>query len=67
MVFVNLVWVIVEVPLIFYVKLYVGESNEIAHLLDSQIATNTSPNIKKKFAPEKPNFHSFLKRYITLL
>ena len=46
---------------------YVGDSNEIAHLLDSRIATNTLPSIKKKFCPRKTNFHSFLYRYISLL
>ena len=45
---------------------YVGESNEIAHILDSQIAPNTSPSIKN-LCPRKIKFLSFLKRYITLL
>ena len=44
----------------FKVKLtYVGESNEIAHLLDSQIATNTSPNIKKILLQKNQIFIAF--------
>ena len=35
---------------------YVGESNEIAHLLNSQIATNTSPNIKKNLLQKNQIF-----------
>ena len=38
---------------------YVGESNEIAHLLDSQIATNTSTSMKKNFPQKNQIFIAF--------
>ena len=38
---------------------YVGESNEIAHILESQIATNTSISIKKNSPQENQIFIAF--------